>query len=63
VAPGNACTEHPFIYVAYLGIEAERIVPIFSGDWSSDAYKTYLKFSSKDKISVAIKMKDHSLDI
>lgn len=33
------------------------------GDWSSDAYKTYLKFSLKDKISVAIKMKDHILDI
>ena len=29
------------------------------GDWSSDAYKTYLKFSLKDKIAVAIKMKDH----
>ena len=33
------------------------------GDWSSDAYKTYLKFSLKDKISVVIKMKDHILDI
>ena len=33
------------------------------GDWSSDAYKTYLKFSLKDKISVAIKMKDHIFDI
>ena len=33
------------------------------GDWSSDTYKTYLKFSLKDKIVVAIKMKDHILDI
>jgi hypothetical protein len=39
VAPGNACTEHPFIYVAYLGIEAERIVPIFSLKTPGNIYK------------------------
>ena len=32
-------------------------------DWSSDAYKTYLKFSLNDEIFVAIKMEDHILDI
>jgi integrase len=39
-----------------------ELIQLYS-DWSSDAYKTYLKFSLKDKISVAIKMKDHILDI
>jgi hypothetical protein len=31
------------------------------GDWCSDAYKKYLKFSLEDKISVANRMKTHIL--
>ena len=31
------------------------------GDWRSDAYKKYLKFSLEDKISVANSMKTHLL--
>jgi hypothetical protein len=33
------------------------------GDWCSDAYKKYLKFSLEDKISVANSMKTHILKI
>jgi hypothetical protein len=33
------------------------------GDWRSDAYKKYLKFSLEDKISVANSMKTHILKI
>ena len=39
VAPGNACTEHPLISVTYLGIEAERIVPIFLLKTPGNIYK------------------------
>jgi hypothetical protein len=39
VAPGNACTEHPLISVTYLGIEAERIVPIFLLKTLGNIYK------------------------
>jgi hypothetical protein len=34
----------------------------FYGDWKSDAYKIYLKFSLDDKISVATKMTSHILN-
>jgi hypothetical protein len=34
----------------------------FYGDWKSDAYKIYLKFSFDDKISVATKMTSHILN-
>ena len=33
------------------------------GDWKSDAYKRYLKFSLDDKISVAEKMTAHISDV
>ena len=39
VVPGNACTEHPLISVTYLGIEAERIVPIFLLKTPGNIYK------------------------
>ena len=41
------------------GVPAELIQ--FQGDWRSDAYKKYLTFSLNDKISVAMKMKQHIL--
>ena len=34
----------------------------FQGDWRSDAYKKYLTFSLNDKVSVAMKMKQHILE-
>jgi hypothetical protein len=34
----------------------------FYGDWKSDAYEIYLKFSLDDKISVATKMTSHILN-
>ena len=34
----------------------------FYGDWKSDAYKIYLKYSLDDKISVATKMTSHILN-
>jgi hypothetical protein len=33
-----------------------------NGDWKSDAFKRYLKFSLDDKISVATKMTSHILN-
>ena len=33
------------------------------GDWLSDVYKRYLKFSLDDKISVATKMTSHILNL
>jgi hypothetical protein len=33
------------------------------GDWRSDAYKKYLKFSLEDQISVANRMKTHIIKI
>jgi hypothetical protein len=33
------------------------------GDWKSDVYKRYLKFSLDDKISVATKMTSHILNL
>ena len=33
------------------------------GDWRSDAYKKYLKFSLEDKISVANRMKTQQTNI
>ena len=33
----------------------------FQGDWRSDAYKKYLTFSLNDKVSAAMKMKQHIL--
>ncbi len=33
------------------------------GDWRSDAYKKYLKFSLEDQIFVANRMKTHILKI
>jgi hypothetical protein len=38
-APGNACPEHPLISVTYLGIEAERIFPIFLLKTPGNLYK------------------------
>ena len=41
------------------GVPAELIQ--FQEDWRSDAYKKYLTFSLNDKVSVAMKMKQHIL--
>jgi hypothetical protein len=46
-----------------LGFAAEMPTELIqlNGDWCSDAYKKYLKFSLEDKISVANSMKTHLL--
>lgn len=38
-----------------------ELIQLF-GDWRSDAYKQYLKFTLNDKISVAAKMRDNILE-